>query len=211
MQGGRFFSLYEGSVLKKRGLGKLVTRFQSILIWPLVSLQGFTLKIDSIKLLLRRPKETIIDQLTLVAHAVLWFVPPIIAIGLSDAIVNYMLITWFVGPYLCTVFLLNHTGMHTIGPDEKMPVLQHQLMTTRNLGKSRFADFMFGGLNNHIEHHLFPTIPTARLRSAREITRDFCKQNDLPYHEITWFGGAMEVAKHLYQISIRAARSAPVS
>jgi fatty acid desaturase len=208
MQGGGIFSLYQESAFLKRGLGKIITRFQSILIWPLVSLQGFTLKIDSVKLLLRRPKETVVDQLTLLAHAVLWIGPPSLAIGLSDAVVNYALMTWFVGPYVGMIFLLNHTGMRTIGPDEKPPILRHQLMTTRNLGKSRFTDFIFGGLNNHIEHHLFPAIPTARLRRARRITRDFCKRNELPYHETTWFGGAAEVAKHLDQVSMRAAKSA---
>lgn len=209
MQGGGIFSLYLESAFSKRGLGKVITRFQSILIWPLVSLQGFTLKIDSVKLLLRRPKETVVDQLALLAHAVLWIGLPAMVIGLSNAIINYALMTWFVGPYVGAIFLLNHTGMRTIGPDEKPPILQHQLITTRNLGKSRFADFIFGGLNNHIEHHLFPTIPTARLRSARRITRAFCKRNELPYHETTWFGGVAEVAKHLDRVSKCAAESAP--
>lgn len=207
IQGAGVFSFFEESAFAKKGIGKLITRYQSILIWPLITLQGFTLKRDSVKLLIKRPKETVVDQWTLLAHVVLWMGPPALAIGISDALINYVLMTWFIGPYVGAIFLLNHIGMHTIDPNERLPILQHQLITTRNLGASRFADFFFGGLNNHVEHHLFPAIPTAHLRCARRITRAFCRRHDLPYHETTWFGGAAEVAGYLEQMSLRAAES----
>ena len=45
--------MYAQSAREKRGLGKLITRHQAVLIWILVWLQGFTLKIDSISFLVR--------------------------------------------------------------------------------------------------------------------------------------------------------------
>ncbi|TMH63877.1 MAG: hypothetical protein E6H57_16515 [Betaproteobacteria bacterium] len=65
----------------------------------------------------------------------------------------------------------------------------------------RLDDFLFGGLNNHIEHHLFPSMPTARLRSARRITREFCRRHGIAYSEMSWFAAAREVARHFNAMS----------
>src|SRR5262245_38859526 len=51
-----FFSMYVESAREKRGFGALVSRHQAVLIWILVWLQGFTLKIDSIQFLRRNPR-----------------------------------------------------------------------------------------------------------------------------------------------------------
>ncbi len=88
--------------------------------------------------------------------------------------------------------------------------MHHQVLTTRNLGTSRFVDFLFCGLNNHIEHHLFPTMPKARLRRARRITRDFCRRNGIPYREMSWWSACAEVFHHFRWVS-RAAYGRPAA
>jgi fatty acid desaturase len=77
-----------------------------------------------------------------------------------------------------------------------------QLSTTRNLGSSRANDFVFGGLNHHIEHHLFPSVPTVRLRVARPITREFCRRHGLVYREMSWLLAAREVTRHFAAMSV---------
>ena len=182
-------------------LGRFITRHQAYLIWPLISLQGFTLKIDSVKTLQQNPGKTRIDQFVLLLHLLLWFGVPVYVLGLGDATLNYLLMTWFIGPYLGTVFLINHIGTHVIQPEEKMPRLMRQLITTRNLGDSMMEDIFFGGLNNHIEHHLFPSIPSYRLRHARKIVRVFCRQHGLIYREMSWRKAATEVFSYLELIA----------
>ena len=39
-------------------------------------------------------------------------------------------------------------------------------------------------------------MPTARLRMARRITREFCRRHGLAYREMSWFAAAREVARH---------------
>ena len=208
IQGAGVFSLYQESAFEKRGLGKFVTKYQHVLIWLLVSLQGFTLKRDSVQCLLRNPRGTRFDQIALLGHFVLWFGPPVVILGPTDSIINYAIMTWFGGPYLGMIFIPNHTGMPTTSEHAKTSFMYQQLHTTRNLGTSRFEDFVFGGLNNHIEHHLFPAMPTCNLRKARGITRDFCQRHGLPYHETSWIAGAAEVATHLKNVSLNMVRSA---
>jgi fatty acid desaturase len=203
------FSLYpEAKQANTSVLGRLVTRYQAYLIWPLVSLQGFTLKIDSLGTLRQNPQQTRVDQAVLVLHLMLWFGLPVYLLGLADAALNYVLMTWFIGPYLGTVFLVNHIGTHVVRPGERMSGFVRKLTTTRNLGSSRADDLFFGGLNNHVEHHIFPSIPSAHLRKARIITRGFCRQHGLCYQEMPWYQAATEVFRYLQQIARQPAQLA---
>ena len=74
-------------------------------------------------------------------------------------------------------------------------------MTTRNVGDSLADDFFFGGVNNHIEHHLFPAIPSFRLRKARRIVRDYCKAQGLDYRETSWWQAAKDTSAYLSKVS----------
>lgn len=196
-----FFSMYRQSSQEKTGLGTLISRHQSVLIWILVWLQPFTLKIDSMRFLRQNPRTTRVDQIVLLLHFALWFVPPVLVLGLPAALLNYGLMTLMTGPYLGAIFLVNHIGTRVIEPDESISFLMQELSTTRNLGASRLHDFLFGGLNNHIEHHLFPSMPIARLRAARPITRAFCRRHRIVYHEMSWLAAAREVTRHFKAMS----------
>ncbi|MGQ0666564.1 MAG: fatty acid desaturase family protein [Nitrospiraceae bacterium] len=196
-----FFSMYPQSARAKKGLGRLITKYQAVLIWILVWLQGFTLKIDSLQFLRRNHRTTRVDQVMLALHFGLWFVPSVLTLGVADAVLNYVLMTLLIGGYTGTIFLVNHIGTRVIEPDESLSHFLHEIAVTRNLGSSRLHDFFFGGLNNHIEHHLFPSMPTARLRNARRITREFCSRHGIAYREMSWFAAAHEVARHFKAMS----------
>ena len=191
-----FFSMYRQSAREKTGLGKLISRHQSVLIWILVWLQPFTLKIDSLRFLRQNPRTTRVDQLIVLLHFALWFVPPALVLGLPATLLNYGLMTLLAGPYLGAIFLVNHIGTRVIEPDESVSFLMQEISTTRNLGSSRLHGFLFGGVNNHIEHHLFPAMPTARLRAARPIVREFCHRHGILYREMSWLAAAHEVTGH---------------
>lgn len=199
------FSLYPEAVCEKRSaVTRFITRYQAYLIWPLVSLQGLTLKIDSLMTIKENPRATRIDQLLVLLHFLLWIGPPTWFIGLGQALVNYLLMTWLIGPYLGSMFIINHVGTHIVEPNERRPRLIQILLTTRNVGDTRLADVLFGGINNHIEHHLFPTIPSARLHRARSIVKKYCRRRALAYHETTWTRAVAEVFVYLKAISRQA-------
>jgi len=196
-----FFSMYVESAREKTGLGRLISRHQAVLIWVLVWLQGFTLKLDSLQFLRRNARATRVDQAVMALHFALWLVPPALALGVGDALLNYALMTLLIGPYLGSIFLLNHIGTRVIEPGEAISFFEHEIRVTRNLGSTPLHDFLFGGLNNHIEHHLFPSMPTVRLRRARRITREFCRRHAIPYREMSWQAAAREVALHFKAMS----------
>jgi fatty acid desaturase len=195
------FTIYPESARGKGGFGRLITRHQAWLIWILVWLQGLTLKIDSLCLLARNLRTTRAEQAVLALHVAMWLVVPALVIGIGDAWLNYSLITLLIGGYTGAAFLVNHIGTRVIEPDERRSHFLREIEVTRNLGTSRLADFVLGGLNNHIEHHVFPSMPTARLRAARGITREFCRRHGIDYKEMSWLQAAREVAGHFKAMS----------
>jgi fatty acid desaturase len=133
-------------------------------------------------------------------HALFWFALPIPFIGVLDTAINYGLVTLLAGPYVGTVLILNHEGMSAARSLVHLPALERVTRSTRNLGASRWSDFVFGGVNNHIEHHLFPRIPAMRLRRARIVTRDFFRQNGIPYAETSFSRALIEAANHFRSV-----------
>jgi fatty acid desaturase len=84
-------------------------------------------------------------------------------------------------------------------PYEEWDWLTRQVVTARNIRSSYLTDFLYGGLNYQIEHHLFPTMPCKALRRARPITIEYCREVGLPYHEVGVFRSYAEVVIHLYR------------
>jgi linoleoyl-CoA desaturase len=59
----------------------------------------------------------------------------------------------------------------------------HQLKTTANFAPtSRLANFLCGGLNLQVEHHLFPKICHVHYRRLSAIVRQTAQEFNLPYH-----------------------------
>lgn len=197
-----FVSMYRESARAKRGgLGRFISRHQARLVWVLIGLQGFTLKLDGLRFLARNPRGTRLDQLFFLLHGALWLVPPALLLGLPQALLNYALVSVLIGFYVGAIFMVNHIGTRVIEPHEPISFFEQELSVTRNLGASRLADLVFGGVNNHIEHHLFPSMPTAGLRQARRITREFCRRHGLAYREMSWLDAAREVTRHFKAVA----------
>ena len=194
-------SMYRQSALSKTGLGRFISRHQALLIWILIGLQGFTLKIDGLLFLWSHPRSTRLDQFVALLHVALWLVAPVLFLGVADALLNYGLITLLIGYYVGAIFLVNHVGTRVIKPGESISFFMQEISVTRNLGDSWLADFIFIGVNNHVEHHLFPAMPTARLRRARRITRSFLRRHGMAYREMSWLAAAREVTSHLKAMS----------
>ena len=64
----------------------------------------------------------------------------------------------------------------------------HVCNTTKNLkGGNWFFDWVTGGLNFHLEHHLVPSIPQEHLHSIAPIVKQTCEEFNYPYKNYTSF------------------------
>ncbi|MCH8319202.1 MAG: acyl-CoA desaturase [Bacteroidetes bacterium] len=68
----------------------------------------------------------------------------------------------------------------------------HQLFTTADFARNNpLVSFFFGGLNFHIEHHLFPKICHVHHRPLSDIVKQTAREFNLPYYDYPTFGGAI--------------------
>ena len=196
----------------KRGPYRLIARSQAFLFFPLLLLEAGHLHVASLKSVVRgRGRANLVEGLLLLVHAAAYVTALLLVLSPVQAAAFAVVQQGLFGLYLGCSFAPNHKGMPTLTSAEELDFLYRQVLTSRNVRGSRFVDFLLGGLNYQIEHHLFPNMPRPNLRHAQPLVRAFCRQHDLPYTESTLFGSYSEALRHLHAVGapLRPAPAAP--
>ena len=118
----------------------------------------------------------------------------------------FFIATCSCGLFLALVFGLGHNGMATYDAATRPDFWTLQVTTTRNITGGHgipqaFVDWLCGGLQYQVEHHLFPMIPRHNLRKTHELVHSFCKEWGVTYHEADLVDGTFEVLHHLQKVS----------
>jgi fatty acid desaturase len=184
---------------------RFMIRHQSVLFFALLGQEAYRVRAAGFQaaragILRNAPLElglTII-HIGLFGAAVFWLLPFWIAVA-------FILVSQLVlGIGLGAVFAPNHKGMLVHRDEDELDWLHRQVLTSRNIRSGRVIDFLFGGLNYQIEHHLFPGMPRVNLRRARPIVRDYCAAHAIPYCEVSLVASYREVGRHLGAVSREA-------
>jgi fatty acid desaturase len=78
--------------------------------------------------------------------------------------------------------------------------VRRQVLTSRNVRGSRLVDWLLGGLNYQIEHHLFPNMPRPNLRRSQPLFRAFCRHHDLAYVQASQVGSSAQAVRHHHAV-----------
>eukprot|EP00163_Fabomonas_tropica_P014815 TRINITY_DN2692_c0_g1_i2.p1 TRINITY_DN2692_c0_g1~~TRINITY_DN2692_c0_g1_i2.p1 ORF type:complete len:182 (+),score=37.45 TRINITY_DN2692_c0_g1_i2:1028-1573(+) len=76
-----------------------------------------------------------------------------------------------------------------------------QLTVNQNISNEWYTDWFHGGLNFHLEHHLFPRLPRHHYREASMRIKDICKRHGLPYDTKPFFDTVWLTLVHLKNVS----------
>jgi len=174
------FSLTEARAMQKRGIKRWATRFQAWLFPSVFPILLFLIRYDGYRYLIKK-KRLVIDWILLLSHVLLFFVIIPYLIGLGMAILVYMLLSMLIGVYIGFTFTPNHVGMPILDNMEDMPFLEKQVMTSRNIKSGVLLNYIFGGLDCQIEHHLFPKASRKNLLKIRNIVKEYCAEHSIPY------------------------------
>lgn len=168
---------------QKVGLGRWMSRYQHMHVWFLSMLFAYSQRHLSQWGALIAPRKYGRDLIALLLHCSLWFVLPIWALGVAPehVFLVYMLPMLVLGPYLASIFWLNHIGMPLIDSSKPISFLEHQAISSRTVLSPKAMDWFFGGLNYQIEHHLFPNVPSFRLSRVQPIVRATLNEHFIPY------------------------------
>jgi fatty acid desaturase len=187
---------------------QFIVRHQHVLFYPLLVTEGIGLRTESIKAIRRRlPRLTRVEAILIALHLVAYFGVVFWVLPAGKAILFILAMNALFGLYIGSVFAPNHKGMPIQMPDEDWDWLTRQVVTSRNIRSSYLTDFLYGGLNYQIEHHLYPAMPRNSLRKARPITLEYCREVGLPYHETGVWRSYAEVVTHLYRTTKAYQRS----
>jgi fatty acid desaturase len=187
----------------KRGLVRAVVRFQAYLFFPLLLLEAGHLHAASIKAVLGgRERLDRVEALLLLVHAGAYVAALLLVLSPLRAAAFLLLQQGLFGLYLGCCFAPNHKGMPILQDGKEPDYLRRQVLTSRNVRGSRVVDFLMGGLNYQIEHHLFPNMPRPNLRHAQPLVQAFCTERGVSYSESSVFGSYREALHHLHQAGV---------
>jgi fatty acid desaturase len=180
---------------------RLVTRAQAYLFFPLLLLEGLNLHVAGLLALRERPTAARWWEGTLLAvHLIAYAAVVLLVLSPVQAIVFVAVQQGVFGFYMGCSFAPNHKGMPILQPGQQPDYLRRQVLTSRNIRGGRGLDFVLGGLNYQIEHHLFPSMPRPNLRRAQPLVRDFCLQRKIAYAETSLLASYGLSLRHLHAV-----------
>jgi fatty acid desaturase len=191
----------DGQASTRHGLVRLVARYQAWLFFPLLLLEAAHLHLASSKAILAgRGRTNTVEGALLLAHVAAYTTALVWVLSPAQAVAFVVVQQGMFGLYLGCSFAPNHKGMPTLTAADQLDFARRQVLTSRNVRGSRLVDFLLGGLNYQIEHHLFPNMPRPNLRHAQPLVRAFCAHHGLPYVEASLFGSYAQAIRHLHTV-----------
>ena len=151
----------------------------------------------------------------------LFIVLPLLVLDITwwQFIIGFVVMHVCEGVVLGSVFQLAHVVEDTAFPlpnaqgNIEEAWAEHQLQTTANFApKSALASFFCGGLNQQIEHHLFPKICHIHYPVISDIVKQTAREFNLPYIESPTFFSALKshyrtlkrLGKEAYSLQVSA-------
>lgn len=192
----------EEQALAKRGLARVIVRYQKYLYIPITALLGLSPRNLSVRFLLRKEsRHPVPEALFLAAHFLLYFGLLFVTLGVGWGLLFFAIHHALSGMFLGSAFAPNHKGMPVLDADNQLDFLRRQVLTSRNIVGHPITDFWYGGLNYQIEHHLFPSMARNRLHDVQGLVKDYCRALAIPYHETSVLQSYREILGELHRVS----------
>ena len=185
----------------KQGVKRWMAKNQAYLFFPLLLLEGIALRVTAVQAILKGTvKLRKLEAALLALHIGGYFTVVFLVLSPPIAVLFIVVHQCLWGVYLGCSFAPNHKGMPTMKPGEKVDFLRKQVLTSRNVRGGRVVDWVLGGLNYQIEHHLFPTMPRPNLRRAQPIVQQFCQEKGVSYSQTGWLRSYRYVLEYLHSL-----------
>ncbi len=199
----------------RRGWRRWFARRQGWFFLPLLTLEGLNLHVKSVRTVLGpgRVPHRWVEAPLLVTRLVAYVA--VLAVLLPPTIAGAFLAVQLAvfGVLLGGAFAPNHKGMPIVPATADVDFLRRQVLMSRNIRGNAAVDFLMGGLNRQVEHHLFPSMPRPNLKQVQPLVREHCSQLGVTYTEVGFFTSYRIVIGYLNDVehSARDPFSCPVA
>jgi fatty acid desaturase len=185
----------------KTGPIRFIARHQRYFFLPLLLLEAAQLHASSARALARgRLRHRAVETALLAVHVIGYLAALLLVLSPLKALVFLIVQQGLFGLYLGLSFAPNHKGMPVLTAEEEMDYLRRQVLTSRNIRGGWLTDFLLGGLNYQIEHHLFPSMPRPSLRRSQPLIRAFCQQHGVSYLDTSLLHSYAQALRYLHDV-----------
>ncbi|MEU5162794.1 acyl-CoA desaturase [Streptomyces sp. NPDC020875] len=194
--------------VERGGFRGWLTRRQAWLFFPLTTLEAIALKISGFRgvfgrnRLFRSARARWVEGALLLLHVALYLTLLLTTMPVGRAVVFALVHQMVLGLHLGMAFAPNHKGMEMVDEESGRGLghLRRQVLTSRNVRGGAVTDWLLGGLNYQIEHHLFPSMPRPHLRLAQPLVRAHCRALSLPYTETGLIESYRRALSHMHEV-----------
>lgn len=192
------------SAARRSGMARWLTLRQGWAFFPLLTLEGVSLHVAGVRTLIRQAtiRHRYLELAVIAARLAGFAIALLVLLPVSKAAAFAGLELAVFGVLLGGSFAPNHKGMPIVAASLKVDFLRRQVLMSRNIRGGRFTDFMMGGLNYQIEHHLFPNMPRPNLKLAQPLVRAHCAAHGVAYTETSLAQSYGIVVRYLNQVGL---------
>jgi fatty acid desaturase len=182
---------------RRRGPLRWIARHQAVVFPVLVAFTALYFQALSLGYLVtRRPRGWPLELATLLARHGALLALAVGALGPWGAGAFLAVHYAAAGVYMGCIFATNHYAL----PLQESADAERILHITRNVRTGALGDYLFGGLNYQIEHHLYPMLPRYLLRATAAEVRARCAREGLPYLESGWIRAMADVLRAFHDV-----------
>jgi linoleoyl-CoA desaturase len=179
--------------------------------------QDFKLFLQKDQANLHLAKIPLLEWVKMLTFKVLYFVLtfgiPLIfgLLPLWKLVTAWLLVHAIVSIFVAFTFFISHhvTELEYIEPNHQQQIvadswIRHQITTTIDFNpESHFANFIFGGFNIHVAHHVFPEVSHEHYPALTKIIRNILSEHGLDdwYQSYTFQKGCVSHLRHLKNIT----------
>ena len=201
-----FWSSYHEKFFPFNTVASWIIRVQHLLYWPVMGIARFNLYVQSVMLVWNDAKFVpyrLSEKLALLAFwawhlSVLWLLPDwatrvwFVALSHNVAGLTHVQITL---SHFAMPIHTEHYGASS-GAQSREHFLRSQFATTMDVTCAEWMDWLHGGLQFQLTHHLLPRVPRHNLRKARELyVKPFAARHGLDYQQETFWQANVTVSR----------------
>lgn len=192
----------EAQLANKSQWQRAIIKYQAFLFFPILMLVSISMRYHGLRTVITQPTHhRALELLTLALYYVTYGGMVFYALPFFQALLFVVVHQAFFGLYMGGIFAPNHKGMPILPADQKLDFLRLQVLTARNVKGHPVTDFLYGGLNYQVEHHLFPTAPRNKLSQIHKMTKQFCHERGISFYETSLVRSYVEMVQSLHEVS----------
>lgn len=112
----------------------------------------------------------------------------------------FILMTLMVAGLIHLQLILSHAYSPRLFAEEQHELgMRTQIVSNQNITTTLLDDWFHGGLQHHIEHHLFPRLPRHSLPKVRPHVKKLCEDHGLAYRSDPFFVCIYDLFKSLHR------------